>query len=382
MGKSRRTRGSTRTRASWAITVAVLLIAIGLAGADYLSGSLSGSLAAPSSDRLSTAAGWYALHFTTPSYPDDPARHHGGLDERLVELIDRAQSSVDVAIYDFDLDNVAAALARARSRGVRVRVVIDSDTVDDTKNQDVQRALATLRAAEIPITADRRSAIMHNKYTIVDGEWLATGSWNYTDGDTYRLNNWLGIFHSRELARVYDADFAEMFAGRFGSARSARPARAAAGVADTQFQVCFSPDGRCGALIAETIAQEARSAIRFLAFSFTHDGIGRAISDRAAAGVRVGGVFETTGSQTPFSEYGRLKAEGLDVHTDGNPYAMHHKIILIDDRTVIAGSFNFSASADSDNDENVLIIRDAGIARDFRVEYDRVIDVAKNPPPK
>ena len=61
----------------------------------------------------------------------------------------------------------------------------------------------------------------------------------------------------------------------------------------------------------------ARSAINFMAFSFTHDGIGRAVLERARAGVPVAGVFETTGSQTRFSEFTEMKQAGLNVYQDG-----------------------------------------------------------------
>jgi phosphatidylserine/phosphatidylglycerophosphate/cardiolipin synthase-like enzyme len=104
--------------------------------------------------------------------------------------------------------------------------------------------------------------------------------------------------------------------------------------------------------------------------------------DKAAAGVKVGGVFETTGSQTQYSEFGRMKKAGLDVYTDGSPYTMHHKVIVVDERIVMAGSFNFSSSADHENDENLLVIDDPALARSFKAEYDRVLDQAKHPIPK
>jgi hypothetical protein len=72
--------------------------------------------------------GWYRLYFTAPKYPDNPANHRGGLDEKLVALIDTATTSVDVAAYDFDLANVADAMVRARGRGATVRMVTDTDT--------------------------------------------------------------------------------------------------------------------------------------------------------------------------------------------------------------------------------------------------------------
>ena len=73
-----------------------------------------------------------------------------------------------------------------------------------------------------------------------------------------------------------------------------------------------------------------------------------------------------------------MKAAGADVLTDGNPYLMHHKVFIIDSQTVIFGSYNFSANAQDDNDENLLIVDDAGMARAFLDEFDRVYALGKS----
>jgi phosphatidylserine/phosphatidylglycerophosphate/cardiolipin synthase-like enzyme len=88
----------------------------------------------------------------------------------------------------------------------------------------------------------------------------------------------------------------------------------------------------------------------------------------------VKGVFETRGADTEFSEYGRMNRARprLDVLLDGNPYAMHHKVIILDNKTVILGSFNFTRNADEANDENILFIHDRDVAAAFRSEFDRV----------
>jgi phosphatidylserine/phosphatidylglycerophosphate/cardiolipin synthase-like enzyme len=51
---------------------------------------------------------------------------------------------------------------------------------------------------------------------------------------------------------------------------------------------------------------------------------------------------------------------------------MHHKVIILDNETVILGSFNFSRSADEKNDENVLVIHDKDVAAQFRAEFKRI----------
>src|SRR5439155_4517724 len=125
--------------------------------------------------------------------------------------------------------------------------------------------------------------------------------------------------------------------------------------------------------------KQAKQSIHFLAFSFTSDLIGAAVLERAKAGVQVAGVFETTGSETKFSEFGRMKQAGLDVLQDGNPYVMHHKVFVIDGREVLFGSFNFSDNADKDNDENLLIVDDPTLAQAFEAEFQRVRQVALHP---
>ena len=61
---------------------------------------------------------------------------------------------------------------------------------------------------------------------------------------------------------------------------------------------------------------------------------------------------------------------------------MHHKVFILDGRTVIFGSFNFSDGADRDNDENCLIVDDPGLAGAFQQEFERVLGAAKSPAPR
>ena len=62
---------------------------------------------------------------------------------------------------------------------------------------------------------------------------------------------------------------------------------------------------------------------------------------------------------------------------DGNPYTMHHKVIIIDGHTVITGSFNYSKNAAKSNDENIVIIREPTIAALYLAEWQMIWDGAK-----
>jgi phosphatidylserine/phosphatidylglycerophosphate/cardiolipin synthase-like enzyme len=167
--------------------VAVALIILAIAAVLYFLWRQSSQSVIGVRGPAVTQGDWYELAFTDPRYPDDRANHRGGLDERLVRLMDRATMTLDVAIYDFDLANVADAMVRASQRNVRVRMVTDADTINNIGNEEIQAAIASVKRAGIPIVDDQRQDIMHHKFTVVDGEWVQTGSWNYTDGDTYRL---------------------------------------------------------------------------------------------------------------------------------------------------------------------------------------------------
>lgn len=328
------------------------------------------------------AAAWYDIYFTTPTYPDRPENRRGGIDERLVAYIDSATRTLDVAVYDFDLENVAQAMARARGRGVAVRMVTDSDTINNTRDEQIQRALTLVRDAGITIVGDERSAIMHHKFAVRDGEEVWTGSWNFTTGDTYRLNNHAVRIRSPELARVYAGEFEAMFANRqFGGGRVKRPPPPPIQIEGVRVQPMFAPENNVADQITERV-RAARTGIHFLAFSFTHDGIGQAVIERARAGVSVSGVFERTGSETRFSEFGTMRQAGLDVYQDGNPYVMHHKVFVLDGRTTVLGSFNFSEGADRDNDENVLIVDDPAFAGRFEEEFQQMLSLAKSAPPR
>ena len=179
---------------------------------------------------------------------------------------------------------------------------------------------------------------MLHKFVVVDSSAVWTGSWNLTDGDTYRLNNNAIRIRSRELAQNYTAEFEKMFVQRkFGPTKPKGVPSPRLTIEGVPVENYFAAEDGVAAHVIERINAAERS-IQFLAFSFTHDGIGSAVIARAKAGVKVRGVFETTGSQTQFSEYGPMKRAGLEVYTDGNPYVMHHKVFVLDARTVIFGS--------------------------------------------
>ena len=311
----------------------------------------------------SGAGDWYQVYFTEPQ--DEPT-WSGGLDEVLAADIDHATISVWVAAYDLDLQSVTDALLRAHERGVDVKLVTDSDNVDLDQPQD-------LIDAGIPVVKDGRSAIMHDKFVIIDEVITWTGSWNLTDNGTYRNNNNAIRLLSRRMAGNYEREFREMFDQRaFGPSSPADTPNPLLEFGDSWVETYFAPEDEAMKQVVAVVSA-AQQSIRFMAYSFCDDELGSVIRERAAAGVLVEGVFESRNAESDYSEYPAMRDANLHVWLDGNPALLHHKVIIVDSQTVITGSFNLSESADQENDENLLIIHDPDVATLYLDEFDRVI---------
>ncbi len=325
-----------------------------------------------------TATGdWIAVYFTQPLYPDDPALHTGSVDLHLVDLIDHATQQVDVAAYQLNLPTVTDALLRAHQRGVRVRLVTDGE-------YDDEEAIARLRRARVPVTVrPKGGGIMHNKFAVVDNAWVWTGSWNLTKNCTYRNNNNAVLIASSHLAKDYATEFEELFSGQFGPTSPANTPYPSVTIeipetgARVHLEVYFAPEDKVARKLVPLLL-DARRSVRFMAFSFTSESIADALIQLNDRGVSVEGVFETRGSDTVYSQYDDLKKAGIPVFLDGNPYLLHHKVFIIDEQTVVLGSYNFSGNAEKDNDENLLVIHDQEVAKSFLAEYERVRQQAQS----
>lgn len=365
-------RSSSRSGiAALGITLLVLVIVVitltsGITiGDDRPSSSAdpAGQIAAtPSSD-------WYSIYFTDPRSPT--SNFQGGPDEALADAVDRARLSVDVAVYDFNIWGLRNALSSAHRRGVTVRMVTESDNLDSDEIQD-------LKDAGIPVLGDRRQGLMHNKFVVIDRLEVWTGSMNFTINGSYRNDNNLIRIRSPKLAASYTTEFEEMFVDdQFGPSSPADTPYETVLIEGTLIQVYFSPEDKTARHLLELI-DSAQESIYFMAYSFTADDIATAMLERARDGVTVSGLFEQSQYHSNVgTEYDRLLSAGLDVRLDSNPRNMHHKVIIIDGQIVVTGSYNFSASAATRNDENTLIIHNPEIASRYLAEFERVFTQRK-----
>lgn len=314
---------------------------------------------------------WFELYFTNPESPLSP-QGTGGIDGPLVRAIAAARLSIDVAAYSLSLNSVRFALISAHNRGVTVRVVMESTNMDRSDPQ-------ALIEVGIPIVGDNRSGLMHDKFMVIDRAEVWLGSMNFTDIGAYDDNNNMIRVHSTKLAENYAVEFEEMFKENlFGE--KIRPATPHPDLTleGTEVKTYFSPDdGVLDALVP--VLKDAEESIYFLAFSFTSNQLGAIVREKDAAGLTVRGVMEDEQIRSnQGTEYDPFKQAGLNVRIDGNDGQMHHKVFIIDKKIVVFGSYNFSQSAEDRDDENILIVYNDAIAKQFMLEFERIWEIARD----
>lgn len=313
---------------------------------------------------------WFEVYVTNPDSPLSP-QGTGGIDGPLVEAINAARLSVDVAAYSITLNSVRNALINAHRRGVRVRIVMESTNMDTS---DVQR----LQEAGVPIVGDNQQGLMHDKFMVIDRSEVWLGSMNFTDSGTYDDNNNMIRIRSTKVAENYSVEFKEMFEdNRFGENTLAQTPYPTVTLDGTRVDTYFSPDD--GVLtVLYNLLDKAEESVYFLAFSFTSNELGSLLRTKAKDGLTVRGVMdEEQVTSNTGTEFDPFRQAGLDVRLDGNDGQMHHKIFIIDEKIVVTGSYNFSRSAEERNDENIVVIYNEEIAKFLLQEFRRVLDHAQ-----
>lgn len=229
----------------------------------------------------------------------------------------------------------------------------------------------------IPIVFDQTDSLMHNKFVVIDGYEVWTGSMNMTVNGAYRHLNNLVRVQSVLMAENYSSEFEEMYLdGFFGEISLKNTPHPVLTIDGIRIETYFSPEDSPAARIMKLVL-DAEESIDFLYYSFTSDGIADALLFQATQGVEVRGVMDAYQERSGLGgEYQRLKEYGLDVHLDVHPEKLHHKVIIIDNKIVITGSYNLTRSAEIRNDENILIIHNDTVAGIYLGEFGWIYEEA------
>ena len=123
----------------------------------------------------------------------------------LLELLNRAEQTIDVEMYVLTDDEVVLALERAEARSVQVRVILDPN--QSGNQQHVERLKA--HGVEVKWFPTHRPAEMHRKLAIVDGRRIVAGSVNWSHNGLARNQELMLLVEDPEVAKKLDEVFAE-----------------------------------------------------------------------------------------------------------------------------------------------------------------------------
>lgn len=310
------------------------------------------------------------------------------IDDTLVAYINRAKYSIDLAVFSYDqspgMANIAAAVNSAYLSGKVIRWIYNGGS----SNSGLSGLNSGIKKLASPTTVNY--GIMHNKFVVIDANssdaadpivW--TGSCNWNLEQFYSDENNVVIVQDRSLAMAYQTEFNEMW-GSSTSIPNATLSKFGAFKSDnTQHyfniegkivECYFSPsDGTTNHLI--NLINSADNDLNFGVYTFTRQDLADTIAYKISHGVRTTGImdqyslgFNANTTLTP------IMGNNLKIYSDPN-YIYHSKHLIVDaclpnsDPAVEVGSHNWSTSAETKNDENILIIHDDTIANVFLQAY-------------
>lgn len=318
--------------------------------------------------------------------PDD-------LEQAIIEFIAGAKDSLALAVQELDSMPIAQAILDAAWRGVVVRLVLEQDYLQEKTfpkpkpragetqeearfrtqwqqdpprgldmNRDIARAL--LRSG-CHVSADYNPDLFHQKFVIRDYDEqaqktsaLLTGSANFTHTDTHKNLNHVVIFNDYRVCREYRVEYSEIERGSFGRAHHGE-VPGTFNLKGVPVRILFAPDHTPELEIMKQL-NKAQDRARFAMFTFSgSSGIDDAIIMLTRAGIDVKGALDPGQAEQTWAASKWLHQAGVKLFLPRReaPFGkLHHKLMVIDDSIVIAGSFNYTAPANEFNDENIFVL--------------------------
>jgi phosphatidylserine/phosphatidylglycerophosphate/cardiolipin synthase-like enzyme len=338
----------------------------------------------------------YSVRFATNQHGGPESTCDRPVCQELMLAIDAAQTSVDFAIYGIRAQShIIDALASAEARGVVVRGVVDSENGDCTAfgYSDTPHLIGALTPGSVHCdVGGGYTYIMHNKFFVLDGHKVWTGSTNVSDtelGGEYN-SDVTALITSYRLAAIYQSEFDEMYgAGLYHRRKSDNTPHVVDGthfIDGTILKSYFSPTDHARDNAVIPLVSSATSTLDIAMFYFTSQEIADAIVAARARGVIVRMIIDAGGAGNAYSKHAELCAAGIPVKIENWGGKSHAKWAVADAGVsdlgaVVFGSMNWTGAGDADNDENTLYVKNSGFAASFHHEFERQwTDLAGVPP--
>jgi phosphatidylserine/phosphatidylglycerophosphate/cardiolipin synthase-like enzyme len=345
-----------------------------------------------------TASGTGSVHVTNIDafFQSQRAGIQGDLVGHLTEFISTTRETLDCAIYDLRHPDVLQALARVAHSGKRLRIAYDAGKQRaggpraDPKPGGTAEAIQKAGLADFATPVHAGRFLMHDKFLVRDSEAVWTGSANFTRGGLeVQDNNCLAI-QSPELAQRFASTFEGLLAPRHphtltSAAMMARRGRMPHAPLVTVGAASVTPlfEPAAGEDVETAIVSDLEQArrVRLITFLISDPGILQVLSrfrDQPRADIR--GVYDPNGMRSGMQakdpslfwflrDQRFVAAPSHSFDPTREQDFMHNKVMIVDDQTVLTGSYNFSENAES-NDENALRIESRNVVEAYSSYFD------------
>ena len=139
----------------------------------------------------------------------------------------------------------------------------------------------------------------------------------------------------------------------------------------TTAEAHFSPGDDCPTAIIRLLGR-AQATADVCVFTITDDRLADALIDAHRRGVRLRIISDDAKAEDLGSDVGRFERAGIAVRVDRSPFHMHHKFAVVDARTLLTGSYNWTRGAARDNEENLVILDDPRLVGPFGSTFERL----------
>jgi len=341
-------------------------------------------------------------------YYSDRAKVDGKVVSHLVQFISAAKHTLDVAIYDLKDKEVLTALKKTSSK-VQLTILYDggaggkvgggSTTIDPKSGTAKAIIDAGLKKFAHPIH-DKGRHLMHDKFIVRDGASVWTGSGNFTNGGLRLQDNNYLVIDSPAVAALYAKAFGDIRApGHSVSHTKGTPGGPGkVKLGNVMLSVFFSTQFTEAENIETEVQKHLTGAkkVRVMAMLISDPGILARLF--ALKKIDIKGILDPHMMQNVvkppkgkskldpklfwFESDKRFVAAPSHafVRSDNNNF-MHNKVMIIDDKVVITGSYNFSENAEL-NDENMMIIESGAVVRAYTKYFDALFKVYQKTGPK
>lgn len=135
--------------------------------------------------------------------------------------------------------------------------------------------------------------------------------------------------------------------------------------------VYFSPGEACRSVIITQLNQALRD-VKICVFTISDDQITDAIITTHKKGVQIQVITDNDKMEDEGSDIEQLADEGIPVKIDNTPNHMHHKFMVVDERALLTGSYNWTRSAARYNHENILLTKETPVIRSYLKEFSQL----------